>query len=290
MTAAINNALQIYSKVPDPVAYASEMAESVAAMVGCPLQQGRAMAMVCMIESISPLEAQRKYHFIQGKPSMKYDAMLREFNNAGGVHTILARTAEKAGIKLKFEGQEYEAWFTWDDAQQSRFPWKDPDDHSKGLKSNWSTATDRKIMLFARVVSDTLKVFCPKVVSGIYTPEEIQDIPGSVVVDATVVPTAEEVMRKMAEEAEEDIKDEQEPIASEEVTVDVPFDIEQPEVLGDGFATRAQVEAYKMHCERLDVSHEQQEGWLKKRHAEHPRNLSKEQIQEMIDKLAAVGN
>jgi hypothetical protein len=279
------SALTVYEKVDNPLEFTEKMGLPIAALCNCSVDQGPAMALVCLCEGITPLEAQEKYHFISGKPSMKYDAMLREFNNRGGIHTILSRTPKRAAIKLQFEGQEYEASYSWDQAQEDRWPWKDWKDHSKGMKDNWATPTDRKIMLFARLVSDTLKVFCPKVIAGIYTPEELRDIDGerSVILDAK--PSAEEVMKKLADAEDESVIVTQD--VSEQVAVDVPF---EPETLGDGFASKAQLESYKRHCERLEVSHEQQEGWLKKRHAEHPRNLKKEQIQEMIDKLASVGN
>ena len=285
------SALTVYNKVENPLEFTDKMGLPIAALCNCSVDQGPAMALVCLCEGITPLEAQEKYHFIGGKPSMKYDAMLREFNNRGGVHTIVSRTSEKAAIRLQFEDQTYEAEFTWDEAQASRWPWVKWTDHSRGLKDNWATPTDRKIMLWARLVSDTLKAFCPKIIAGIYTPEELQDIQSeqhSVVLDQK--PSAEEVMQKMAKKAIIDAKDESIVVTqdvSEQVAVDVPF---EPEVLGDGFATKAQLERYREHCERLDVPHVKQEGWLKKRHAEHPRNLTKDQIQEMIDKLAAVGN
>ena len=46
--------------------------------------QAVALMLVAQSEGRNPMEAARDYHIIQGRPSLKADAMLARFQNAGG--------------------------------------------------------------------------------------------------------------------------------------------------------------------------------------------------------------
>lgn len=181
-------ALAVYSRVDNPIAFAKEMAKTFAAMTGVPLEQGEAVALTCLCEGLTPVDYRRRYHTIDGKPSMRADAMLAEFRlNHGGRHKIVERTAERAALVLiDRDGNEAPCEFTWEEAQQSRWPWKDWKEapEKRRLKDNWATPTDRKALLWARCVSDGLRAVCPELVAGVYTPEEMQD---AIDADYTVV-------------------------------------------------------------------------------------------------------
>jgi hypothetical protein len=272
--------LTLLEKVDKPLVFMQETALTCAAMSGCAVDQGMAMAWLCLLKNLDPMEAARKYHFFGRVPTMKYDAMLQEFCNKGGVFTVLERTPERAALRMTLDDQTYEVDYEWKEAEISRWPWKDWKDHSKGLKDNWATPTDRKIMLFARLVSDTIKTHFPKVIAGAYTPEEVMDMEGdesggtSLVVDTEVLPSVEEVMERVKAEAEA------------VVVEDVPFDDGTP--LGEGFATKEQLEQLQELLAELEIGHEVYSVWYAKRHAEHARNLKQEEIQEIVDKLEAV--
>jgi len=100
---------------------------------------------------------------------MRYDAMLAEFNNAGGTHRIVSRTSDKAEIELTLHGQKYSESYTWAEAQEDGLPFG----KENKVKKNWSTPRGRKQMLWARVVSEAVRALLPGVNCGRYAPEEI---------------------------------------------------------------------------------------------------------------------
>ena len=73
------------------------------------------------------------------------------------------------------------------------------------IKDNWSTPIDREAMMWARVVSESLRRVCPEIYAGIYAPEEIEDFTDydDGRVTSTVTPTAEEAARQQAEKHRE---------------------------------------------------------------------------------------
>ena len=240
----MGTALAVYEKVDNPVTFASEMAETTAALVGCSLSQGKAVALTCLVEGITPLEFKRTYHLIQGSPTMRADAMLAKFRKAGGKFTIVERSKDKAAIELtSAEGDSYKNEFTREEALASRWPWKDWKAPDRQLKDNWATDTDFKAMLWARLVSDSIRAFAPEIVAGIYTPEEMQDadvIASSVQSNEPKRPTAAEAMAMAAGASGED------PPANGEQVVDAEFEAvdsggqqqpQQPASLGNGHGT-----------------------------------------------------
>jgi len=142
-------------------------------MFGCSQEgQGMVLAMTCVQERMSPLKFIQTYHIIEGKPSMRSDAMLARFMELGGIYKILARDAEKAEISLKYKEAEGVFALTWEDIKKEPFVYKKD---GKTLKTNWATPRSRMQMLWARVISDAIRAVCPIVNSGSYTPEEMQD-------------------------------------------------------------------------------------------------------------------
>lgn len=182
---ASSGALAVYQRVDNPIAFATSMAKTFAAMTGVPLEQGEAVALTCLCEGLTPVDYRRRYHTIDGKPTMRADAMLAEFRmNHGGDYEIVERSANRAAINLiDHKQRSYPFEFTWEDCLKSRWPWKS----GKGpganpetdIKTNYSTPVDRRNMLWARLVSDAIRAVCPELVAGVYTPEEMEDAAGS---------------------------------------------------------------------------------------------------------------
>jgi len=149
--------------------------------------QAEAMAimLLCQAEGMHPAIAMRDYHVINGRPSMKADAMLARFQLAGGkVHWPRMDDAEVTGVFSHPAGGE--ATITWNDetikrAELSRNPM-----HQKYPRQ----------MKRARCISEGIRAVYPACVAGVYTPEEVQDFSppkGAKVVDVMPEPEPEPV-------------------------------------------------------------------------------------------------
>ena len=134
---------------------------------------GLVVAATCHSQGISLLEFSRTYHIINNKPSMRADAMLAEFRKRGGKYTIVENSVTKAAAKFVFEGQDYDGAYSVSDAMRTGDCF---DKDGKTLKHNWEHRPDD--MLWARMVSRSVRRLCPEIVAGIYTPEEVEDFIG----------------------------------------------------------------------------------------------------------------
>ena len=134
--------------------------------------EGFLIAATCLQEGMSFLKFGETYNIIGGRISIKAEAMLSRLLELGGEYKVLARDPEKASVSLKYKSAEYTSTLTWADAQQESYTrGKD----GKSLKDNWSTPRRRMQMLWARAVSDGVRVVCPLATRGTYTPEEVMD-------------------------------------------------------------------------------------------------------------------
>jgi hypothetical protein len=199
----MSNALAVYSKIDSPIAFAQEFAESAAAMCGCDIRQGKAMAMLALTEGIDLMQLRRRYHWIEGKPTMQAAAMLAEFRmNHGGSYKVTQRDEKATRITFTDKyGETYDCEMTLEQAMSSRWPWKKWKNKDEGLKDNWATPLDQKTMMFARCVSDSLRFICPELVAGVYTPEEIVDLRddgGPVATNGSAAPKASEIIASHA--------------------------------------------------------------------------------------------
>ncbi len=140
-------------------------------MFGCSQKgQGMVLAMTCMSEGISPIRFGQTYHIIDGRVTMRADAMLAKFIERGGRFNIRERTTTRAAALFVLDGNELDAEYTMEDARASGICLgKD----GKSLKQNW--ARFPKQMLWARLISDSVRTLAPGVNMGTYTPEEVQD-------------------------------------------------------------------------------------------------------------------
>jgi hypothetical protein len=126
--------------------------------------QALALMIVAQAENKHPGTVAAEYHIIQGRASLKSDAMLARFQNAGGKvewheHTneiVSATFSHPLGGSLRID---------WDMARAR--------EAGLGGKDNW--AKYPRQMLRARVISEGVRAVFPGVLQGMYTPEEVQD-------------------------------------------------------------------------------------------------------------------
>ncbi len=223
------SALQVYARVADPLAFADQFAESAAAIMICNKEQGRAIALSALCDGLTIMEYRRRYHWIPGKgESMKAHAMLAEFRmNYGGKFKINKTTTKECSISfVDRDGVDYPMTFTRIDMLLARWPWGKKEGQNPGwqvcvdkcrelqmsgktedeiwllmhkfFKDNWGTELDWKNMLFARLVSDSLKMICPELFAGVYTPEELEDIDtiaGEILPPKAPAPTASDMLK-----------------------------------------------------------------------------------------------
>ena len=152
-----------------PVADIEKMAVAIAKskMFGMKTaDEAFALMLIAQAEGMHPAIAARDYHVIQGRPTLKADAMLARFQNAGGkVQWDVYTDAEVTGTFSHPSGGSLK--LTWTFAQAK----------SIGLtgKDNWKNYP--RAMLRARVISEGIRTVYPGCVVGTYTAEELEEIP-----------------------------------------------------------------------------------------------------------------
>lgn len=182
------NALSVYQRIPDTTAAVKQLGQAIAAsqLFGCSnTAQGEVLALECLATGEPPLTLAKKNHIIDGKLSMKADAMLAEFNARGGKHTIIERSPARAAVKFEIDKHVYDWCLTWEEAQAEPFVYKGKEGDTIALlaankkpvlKTKYSTPRSRMQMLWARLISDSVRAIMPGVNFGQYTPEEIDDV------------------------------------------------------------------------------------------------------------------
>jgi hypothetical protein len=178
MTETNNNAITLYGRMPDPLAAIKTLGEAfkTSPMLGLTTPgDGIVLAMTCMADGITPLDFIRKYHIIEGRPSMRADAMTAEFRRRGGkVRWLQLGDSGTAEAEFEFEGQSFKMSFTLDDARRLLGKGKDGKDRIDKPGGNWEK--DPGAMLRARLTSKAIRILAPEIVAGVYTPEEVADL------------------------------------------------------------------------------------------------------------------
>jgi hypothetical protein len=152
-----------------PVADIEKMAGAIAKskMFGMKTtEEAFALMLIAQAEGMHPAIAARDFHVIQGRPTLKADAMLARFQNAGGkVQWDVYTDAEVTGTFSHPSGGSLK--LTWTFAQASKI----------GLtaKDNWKNYP--RAMLRARCISEGIRTVYPGCVVGTYTAEELEEIP-----------------------------------------------------------------------------------------------------------------
>ena len=169
------------------------------------VEQATALMLIAQAEGYHPALAARDYHIIQGRPTLKAETMMARFQQQGGkVEWKTLTDTEVTAVFSHPSGGSASITWTFEQAKKVGLTNKD----------NWKNYP--RAMLRARVVSEGIRTVYPGVVLGVYTPEEVQDIPnhsGPKDMGTAVV---------------------LDPIVEEEVKVDYPFSL----LLTDGTVYR----------------------------------------------------
>lgn len=159
--------------------------------------QGRVIALSCLTTGRDILSVPEEYHLMNNRLSLKADAMLARLVKDGGEYEIIEHSPERCAIKLKYKGRVFEEELTWQQAQEEPFVYAGkPSDilekladpakrQSLSLSANYATPRRRMQHLWARVVSDSVRVIAPNLITGTYTPEEVADFSGLITPDFT---------------------------------------------------------------------------------------------------------
>ena len=169
MTQAVANPERLPAKVPAARVMKIDEIDRIARSISPQLfgmktiQEVFTLMMLGQADGIHPITALRRYHIVNGKPSMKADAMLACFLEAGGRVKWLVRTDSQ--VKAEFSHRDSTVTIDWtmQRAQKAGVTGKDV----------WRSYPCQ--MLTARVISEGVRLVMPQIVTGIYTPEEVVD-------------------------------------------------------------------------------------------------------------------
>lgn len=191
----MENELTVYQRIANPVEAATEMGKQImhSEMFGCKsASAGTMIAWECFATGKSLLTLAKQYHIIHGRLSMRAETMLAFFRtDAKGSHKILMRTSEEAAIELTCDGETNVFRLTWQEALLEPFVYEGKEAEivakllngkTQGLriKPKYSTPRSRMQMLWARLISDSIRIVAPEIITGVYVPEEVDDFAGPV--------------------------------------------------------------------------------------------------------------
>ena len=171
-----NGGGSVYSKINDPIQAMQVMGEMIAGsgMFGCTkTEQGMVLAMQCLAEGKPPLELAKTYHIIEGKLTMRADAMLGRYLTSGGKVKWTERSDKRVAATWICDGNEVEIAVTIEEMTKNGVALG----NNGKLKTNWQRFPRQ--MLTARNISEAVRLLMPQIVSGIYTPEEVSDFSNS---------------------------------------------------------------------------------------------------------------
>lgn len=128
--------------------------------------EAAAFSLMCIAQAdgIPPIKAAVQYHIIDGKPSLKSEAMLARFQASGGKIRWKERTPQRCTLWLEHP-QAGEIEVTWDIERAK----------AAGLagRNTWKAYPAQ--MMSARCISEGIRALYPACVGGFYTPEEVRD-------------------------------------------------------------------------------------------------------------------
>ena len=163
----MSNEITIYEGINDPMKAVVELGQIFAesGMFGCEkLAQGQVLALACMAERKNPIELARVYHMINGKLSMRADAMYAEFRKIGGRVTWITNDETGAKARFAFEDNDLELSFMFADAKRAGLL------PAQKAGSGWAKFPAE--MMRARLISKAVRMLAPEVCAGYYTEDE----------------------------------------------------------------------------------------------------------------------
>jgi hypothetical protein len=126
--------------------------------------QALALGLLCQAEGRHPAEAARDYHIIQGRPTLKADAMLARFQQAGG-RVEWTRYDDEAVVGV----------FTHPSGGRLTLDWTMERAKVAGLAGKEVWKQYPRNMLRSRVISEAIRTIYPGVLSGCYLEDEIPE-------------------------------------------------------------------------------------------------------------------
>lgn len=155
---------------------------------------GFIIASICYQYDLTYDEFAETYNVMHGRLSKKTDAILCDLYTLGGKHKPIERTSAVAKAEFTFGGNTYTSEVKFDDLKKEPFIYSGKEEdilrkiaagqfNQLQIKGKYQTERSRMQMLWARCVSDGVRVICPAACKGIYTPEETSDFAD----EATVV-------------------------------------------------------------------------------------------------------
>ena len=146
-------------------------------------EEAFALMLIAQAEGLHPAIAARDYHIIQGRPTLKADAMLARFQASGGKVEWHSYTDECCDATISHP-QGGTVRVMWDMARVKKAQISNAAMYSKYPRN----------MLRARVVSEGIRTVYPGVVVGVYTPEEAEDFEPKK--DTTTIDTSYKVIER----------------------------------------------------------------------------------------------
>jgi len=127
-------------------------------------EEALALMLIAQAEGRHPAIVARDYHIISGKPTLKADAMLARFQEAGGVveWKVLTDLEVSAVFTHKSSGS-FELSWTIEMAQKAQ------------LMNNPTWKKFPRAMLRSRVLSEGIRTSYPSVICGTHTPDEVEN-------------------------------------------------------------------------------------------------------------------
>lgn len=178
--------LHPYDRITNPVEFICQMGAAIhqSGFFGCVNEmQGRVIAADCLARKTPILERAATDHIIEGKLSMRADAMLAAFIERGGKVKWLKLGDDGIEARAKWtdrEGQTLEVPYTIEDAKRAKLVKADKPN------SNWHKTPGE--MLRARLISKAVRLLDPKCIAGRYTPEELDPDSAGAVEETQYVP------------------------------------------------------------------------------------------------------
>jgi len=160
---------ELVKSSPMPLSELREMAKTVVAskLFGIADESvAIGLMLLCQSDGLHPVQAMRRYHVISGRPAMKAETMLAEFQANGGKITWLR--CDTTGAKAEFMSPGMGAPCTVE--------WTESDARSAGVLANPTWKKFPRAMYRSRVVSEGVRMSMPGVVLGIYTEDEAEEI------------------------------------------------------------------------------------------------------------------
>jgi hypothetical protein len=127
--------------------------------------QALALGLLCQAEGRHPAEAARDYHIIQGRPTLKADAMLARFQQAGG-RVEWTRYDDQAVVGV----------FTHPSGGKLTLEWTMERAKTAGLAGKEVWKQYPRNMLRSRVIAEAIRTVYPGVLSGCYLEDEIEPV------------------------------------------------------------------------------------------------------------------